>query len=140
MYSCEELVQDQMTLLTDGRFINVNSRDTRLSQIDNSQIMIPLQFIGLHDKNGTEIYKGDILKMSSDIKIRISDGAKFDDPSWEIFSIGYESPSFNCTIISQYNSFFGDLPATRDINTFALEISEIIGNIYENPELLETKP
>ena len=94
-------------------------------------------FTGLYDKNGAEIYKGDILKTSSDTKIRISDGVEFKDPSWKIFTIGYIAPSFNCTIVAQYNYFFGELPATRSINTFGLEITEVIGNIHQNSDLLE---
>ena len=98
------------------------------------------QFTGLHDQNGVEIYEGDIVKSSGETKIRALDSAEVNSPWWEMFTIGYKAPSFNCTIVAQGNSFFGELPATKSINTFALDISTVIGNIHENPELLEETP
>lgn len=61
MFSCEEMVEDQLTLLTDGRFINVSGTDTRLSKIDNNGIIIPILFTGFADKENKKIYAGDII-------------------------------------------------------------------------------
>ena len=55
MFSCGELVADQLTLLADGRFINVSGDNTKLSEIASRDLMIPLQFTGLLDHNGQEI-------------------------------------------------------------------------------------
>ena len=116
MYSCEELVTDQMTLLTDGRFINVNGVDTQLSQIDNKGIMIPLQYTGLKDKNGKEVYEGDILQTERDDNTHLS---KF---------------------VVEWNSKEACFQKVREDNTVFLfdnrGCSEkiVIGNIYENKE------
>ena len=60
MFSAAELGQDQLTLSPDGRgFVNVCSTDTRLSEYYPH--MIPLQFIGMNDKNSIEMYDGDII-------------------------------------------------------------------------------
>lgn len=77
---------------------------------DNIHVM---QFTGLKDKNGKEIYEGDIAKESGgDIrKIEYKRGGFFN----QSIKHDWNYPLFMCPEI-----------------TF-----EIIGNIYENPELLK---
>lgn len=74
------------------------------------------QYTGVKDKNGKEIYEGDI--MSDHSIVRFSD-----DPD-EVGSCGCCVPEFCGTgfIIS---------------NDYYPEQLEVIGNIHENPELLE---
>ena len=80
-----------------------------------------LEFTGLHDKNGKEIYEGDILHQDlyqdmycvwdeENAQIR------FLDTNW---------------VVSQGHPFY----RTRE----SLVHWEIIGNVYENPELLKVK-
>lgn len=79
-----------------------------------------MQFTGLHDKNGKWIYEGDIVRLSSDNGI-----------------------DYNAMIVFK-NGAFCAIDGTEDdysirrygLMRFELQI-EIIGNIYENPELLE---
>lgn len=73
------------------------------------------QFTGLHDKNGKEIYEGDILKT---FPIISSDKTSYD--------------SFNVVVRFTSSSWI----ANGVLGFRQAEISEVIGNFYENPELL----
>ena len=77
-----------------------------------------MQFTGIHDKNGKEIYEGDIIEKTY---------YSYHQPECsELFEIKYEGLSFHFEHIK--GSTF-HLPFTEDI--------EIIGNIHDNPELVE---
>lgn len=80
------------------------------------------EFTGLHDKNGKEIYEGDIL-----------DGS-YIHPLTEQKVIRHYQVEFNRG--NFYASLIGKSPYGDTILYFRNEQCEIIGNIYENPELL----
>lgn len=76
-----------------------------------------MQYTGLKDKNGKEIYDGDIMKVTP--------------PIWAkegIFKVIYDNGRFIIT----------DNKVWQNIGTL-VEYSEVIGNIYDNPELLEVE-
>lgn len=76
-----------------------------------------MQFTGLKDNNGREIYEGDIL----DIGLRDQDGNPVVAPvSYEAYLAGYVLDNGGYGI---WQRLGGDC--------------EVIGNIFENPELLE---
>lgn len=85
-----------------------------------------MQYTGLKDRNGKEIYDGDITETCH----HIYDGDKttrnvieFKDFCWKLVAIG--------------NNWLSDI--TLRVYASQPETIEVIGNIYENPELLETQ-
>jgi len=98
---------------------------------DRLQIM---QFTGLHDKNGAEIYEGDIVKThfaDEDLVGSIKYSEK-----WAKFYFGVIN-KYGCGVALDPESVFYWYYAEDDEGTTS--IAEIIGNIYENPELTTTK-
>ena len=79
--------------------------------------VIFMQFTGLKDKNGVEIFEGDIV--------------------FDRWANGY-TPVFQNGIYMAYNpkNLMQNDPSTQ-FNIIWKDGCEVIGNIYENPELLE---
>ena len=94
--------------------------DYRIKDINDYTDYEIMQYTGLKDKNGKKIYEGDIVKYKD-----FSNGAYLfreqpltkDVVTWNKDTCGYKVKHMGLT--------------------FKAETYEIIGNIYENPELLE---
>lgn len=85
-----------------------------------------MQFTGLHDKNGKEIYEGDILQ-------------SYIHPEIELLHKIEWSEKFNGWFAKNLNNKGKDYK-TGDIQLWVYiqhNLFEVIGNIYENPELIK---
>lgn len=97
-------------------WVKDNYRGGRWLGLDNSNIM---QYTGRKDKNGQKIFNGDVLRLEDRlVEIKYNEhNARFD-----CYFIKYiDTPDMD----------FRGCPAHR------WHVYEIIGNIHENPELLE---
>lgn len=105
-------LEDELYCIGDGITYMVSAED-----------LVLMQSTGLKDKNGKEIFEGDILACKTDdevINLNI-----FWDEEHALFM--FESKKYNEQ---------EPLAELVENNTYPFEI---IGNIYENPELLEDK-
>lgn len=100
---------------------------------DNCEMLAKRQYTGIKDKNGKEVYEGDIVRCTTRNK---NDKRKIDEKFiseifWEVDTfLVHDSPKCDSPI------------GTYDGNNHSLIMPvnptiEIIGNIYENPEMLE---
>ncbi|MHA4046429.1 YopX family protein [Bacillus cereus] len=80
-----------------------------------------MQYTGLKDKNGKEIYEGDVVDTVYDGKL-FTGVVVYDESELDFKATNGKE---------NYGSNFQYLPCCDEV--------EIIGNIYENPELLKTK-
>lgn len=119
----EQFIQfNKMIFLEDGSLWYVQGVDENEKEIDppyfeNQNDWELMQYTGLKDKNGVEIYEGDIVRCFRD------------GPSEVVFKKGCFGLETYIAIGNYYSTF-------DEVYGYC----EIIGNIYENPELLEREP
>ena len=106
---------------------HLNDQNAPIIEVEKTRSGIKImQFTGLLDRHGKEIYEGDVVRMY---------GNSLDVVKWieSIRMVGFGTERIKA----------GDQNVidTADVKNLQQEMarSEIIGNIYENPELLQDK-
>ena len=119
----KEMVQVN-ALVLDEQVIKATYKNGNIAKEDVKEYVL-MQSTGLHDKNSKEIFEGDIIRYNIDV-IDIKRHP----------TLGFY------TVLDGREGFFGDGMSIDDFEEDVKEFSktaEIIGNIYENPELLEVE-
>ncbi|WP_338217109.1 YopX family protein [Lacticaseibacillus salsurivasis] len=108
-----------------------NDQEALMGEEPDLDKAVLMQFTGLHDKNGRDIYEGDLLRVELD-----------DDPdSYYIAPVtwcGADYPAFD--IMSKYwpkNVSYDTNVLSAIVAGWSEEVMSVVGNIYENPELME---
>lgn len=110
----------------------IHSKESTFSLEQLNDLFDFEQFTGLHDKNGREIYEGDIVSFGSvwnngdneDIDEEFHIGVVEYDPHDAVYNV-------NCEESGEHRFLFMEVV---NYDGFG-----VIGNIFENPELLEGK-
>lgn len=114
---------DKETKTMNGMAEIYRNRNQEIELRPRDEDIILMLSVGLKDKNGKEIFEGDIIRYNIDV-VDIKRHP----------TLGFY------TVLDGKEGFFGDGMSIDDFEEDAKEFSktaEIIGNIYENPELLE---
>jgi len=91
-----------------------------------------MQFTGSHDKNVAQIFDGDILRYYSDARMYMPTK----DGGWELQG----NPRLEERTVVEWSDELGVYMVHGSMYLHEInDKSEVIGNIYENPELLEVE-
>ena len=118
----EDTWETEYAVLKNGNIIEIYDNGFgegySISDLENIEV---LQFTGLQDRNGKEIYEGNILKYNFPYDGRLK----------HVSPVKFLETEASFGIKDRYEN---EIPLYR---ITANNYFEVVGNIYENPELLE---
>jgi len=126
MLPFDEVVSTGVDISTpDGR--NYQMPLFSVAFVDDKHKLIALQYTGLKDKNDKEIYEGDVV-----------DFCKFIENGVEELGRGKVCFFKGCFWLGEETDFDSYGFTKPQVGVYAKKYLSVVGNIYENPELIET--
>ena len=119
------MISDQITIQANGTFTVIDKYNESVEAYNGDDIgsqFFLMQYTGLKDKNGVEIYEGDVLRWH-DENLEVIWGKV----GWDLSSSLFKYP----------HQGWNKKPSCYEVNTTGYTTkSKVIGNIHENPGLL----
>lgn len=118
MHICGEDVHDTITFEDETNKAYYYNLQNGCGSLREDSDYILMQYTGLKDKNGKEIYEGDIIKICAE---------------------GLGGEAIGKTVYDEYDLAFvlkNEVEELSECLWYAEQQLEVIGNIYDNPELL----
>jgi len=116
-------------------------------EIENSENYIIQQFTGLKDKNDKEIYDGDIVTeivergpdcRNQDYILKDNEKFRIKQITWGKYGDEEYVDSIECWMFGDYDSLSELINQTTGKYHEWVRTYEVVGNIFENPELLKS--
>lgn len=120
---------DQLAFGPNGELVSIysdgpdfsNDSDALMGEKPDLNEAVLMQYVGLEDKNGRKIYEGDIVHTGKD-------------------NIGDPEPMVGKVIMREGSWLIENEKKQEAVDLFSeITSREVIGNIFENPEMLEEK-
>lgn len=111
---------------TDGKLNLMCPVEDDFAELRKANIM---QYTGLKDKNGKEIYEGDVLSKSNECQVRYS--VRFDSKN-----LAFTSSCWRLDDDENNETFWKCIYSDHSISGALTYENLVIGNIFETPELL----
>ena len=129
---------DQLAFGPNGELVSIysdgpdfsNDSDALMGEKPDLNEAVLMEYTGLHDKNGQKIYEGDILRVTTgeDGESYVAIVKWFGDEDYPAFDLEGIPAAWNY-----------DANALATIFQSGVETCEVIGNIFEDKQLLEGK-
>lgn len=139
-YKNGDWVYGLVTKLYDKRFENLPAEMADISGVSGIEVDYKTicQYTGLTDSNSKKIFEGDIVKARFQPQ-------NFKIPPYAIGKIIFECGTFKISVCVSKNSSLYKVYEDKNITSYSVEHNfldrgyrlEVIGNIYDNPELLK---
>lgn len=119
----KKILEVDTLFINEGMFKPVGGDEYSVWNYDTEYYSNPMQYTGLKDKNGVEIYEGDILELTNFFNNEIS-----------IHPVSFTLSAFVCKRVEDDEFSYFYLQGNKHLQ----QGYRVIGNIYENKELLNT--